>query len=322
MKQIGLVGLGNAGRPLGERLLHKGFPLKVYDLNPDTAEPLVKLGAEIAGSAEEATCDVTLTILPSSVEVRTAVLGQRGVLGGIRPGFTLIDLSGTDPDCARELQQQIRDKNGEFLGGTLHASGAPSVTIPKGLLSIVIGGKRETIESCMEVLKALAQKIICVNEPWSPKAMKIAVILFAIADNIIATEICTWLQAQKIDPKTFLGLLQTTGSRASASRIDDFLARNKSYGGTLSNIEKDIRQALEVASDLNLSLPFTESANQIVERSGAQGSKRITPLAAFANFYESQTKIDLSQAVKDRERTFPEPQEPQVYYLEEIKREI
>jgi len=130
MKQIGLVGLGNAGRPLGERLLHKGFPLKVYDLNPDTAEPLVKLGAEIAGSAEEATCDVTITVLPSSVEVRAAVLGQGGVLGGIRPGFTLIDLSGTDPDCARELQQQIREKNGEFLGGTLHASGAPSVTIP------------------------------------------------------------------------------------------------------------------------------------------------------------------------------------------------
>ena len=322
MKQIGLVGLGNAGGPLGERLLKKGFPLKVYDLNPEAVEQLVKLGAEKADSAEEATRDVTITILPSSVEVKAAVLGQRGVLGGIRPGFTLIDLSGTDPDCARELQQQIGDKNGKFLGGTLHASGAPSVTIPKGLLSIVIGGNRETIESCLDVLKALAQKIVCVNEPWSPKAMKIAVILFAIADNIIATEICTWLQAQKIDPQTFLGLLQTTGSRASASRIDDFLARNKSYGGTLSNIEKDIRQALEVATKLKLSLPFTESANQIVEKSGALGSKRITPGAAFANFYESQTKIDLSQAIKDRERTFPEPQEPQVYYLEDIKEEF
>ncbi len=321
MKQIGLVGLGNAGKPLGERLLGKGYPLKVYDINPEAADPLVKLGAVMADSAQDAVCDLTITILPSSVEVRAAVLGQKGVLGGIQPGFTLIDLSGTDPDCARELQQQVRARNGEFLGGTLHAAGAPSVTIPKGLLSIVIGGKRETIESCMEVLKALAQKIICVNEPWSPKAMKIAVILFAIADNIIATEISTWLQAQKIDTKTFLALLQTTGSRASASRVEDFLARNKSYGGTFSNIEKDIRQALDVASELKLSLPFTESASRIVERSGSQGSKRITPGAAFANYYQRQTTIDLSEAVKDRERTFPEPQEPQVYFLEDIKNE-
>ena len=140
--------------------------------------------------------------------------------------------------------------------------------------------------------------------------------------RIIATEICTWLQAQKIDPKTFLGLLQTTGSRASASRIDGFLRRNKSYGGTLSNIEKDIRQALEVASVLKLSLRFTESANQIVEKSGALGSKRITPGAAFAKFYEGQTGSNLSEAVKDQERIFPEPQEPQVYYLEDIQKEF
>ncbi len=319
MRTIGLIGSGNAGRPLGERLLMKGYPLKVYDLNPEAAEPLVKLGAERADSAEEATTEVTITILPSSVEVKAAMFGPKGVLAGIKPGYHLIDLSGTDPDCARELEQRIKDKNGEFLGGTLHAAGAPAVTIPKGLLSIVIGGKKETIESCLDVLKALAEKIICVHEPWEPKAMKIAVILFSIADNIISTEICTWLQAQKINPMTFLGLLQTTGSRASASRIEEFLRRNKSYGGTLSNIEKDIRQALKVASDLNLSLPFTETANQVVEKSGAQGSRRMTPGAAFGKFYESLTGIDLSQVVKDKERTFPEPQEPQVFYLEEIE---
>ncbi len=315
MKQVGLVGLGNAGRPLGERLLSKGFSLKVFDINPEAAEPLVKLGAEKTNSAEDATCDLTITILPSSVEVRAAVFGEKGVLGGIQPGFTLVDLSGTGPDCARELQEKVGKRGGQFLGGTLHAAGAPSVTIPKGLLSIVIGGEKNLIENHIDVLKALAQKVICVNEPWSPKSMKIAVILFAIADSIISTEICTWLQAQKIDPKTFLGLLQTTGSRASATRVEDFLARNKSYGGTLSNIEKDIRQALEVASEIQLSLPFTESANRIVEKSGAEESKRITPGAAFANYYQKQTKIDLSQAVKERERTFPEPEEPQVIYL-------
>lgn len=97
MRQIGLIGLGNAGKPLGERLLSKGYPLKVYDINPEAAEPLVKFGAQIAGSAEEAATETTITILPASVEVKAAVLGPRGVLTGIRPGFILIDLSGTDP---------------------------------------------------------------------------------------------------------------------------------------------------------------------------------------------------------------------------------
>ncbi len=319
MKNIGLIGLGNAGGPLGERLLNKGFPLKVYDLNPQAVETLVKLGAEKAGTPEAATVEVTITILPSSVEVRAAVLGERGVLAGIQPGFTLIDLSGTDPECARDLERRIEAKSGGFLGGTLHAAGAPSVTIPKGLLSIAIGGKKEVIASSMEVLKALAQKIICVNEASSPKAMKIAVILFAISDSIITTEICTWLQAQGIDPMTFLRLLQTTGSRAAANRIEEFMSRHKSYGGTLSNIEKDIRQAVQVASALNIPLPFLNTANEIVEQSGTLGSNRITPGAAFGKLYETRTGVNLSRAVKERERSFPEFQEPQVYYLEDTE---
>ncbi len=117
MREIGLIGLGNAGRPLGERLLSKGYPLKVYDINHEAAEPLIRLGAQMAGSAEEAATETTITILPSSVEVKAAVLGPRGVLSRIRDGFTLIDLSGTDPQCARELEQGIKERGEGYTSG-------------------------------------------------------------------------------------------------------------------------------------------------------------------------------------------------------------
>ncbi len=160
MKTGGLVGLGNAGRPFGERLLNKGYPVKVYDINPEAMESLVEFGATKVRSAREATAEVTITLLPSSVEVRAAVFGEGGVLEGIHPGSILIDLSGTDPGCARELQQKVKERGGEFLGGTLHADGAPAVTIPKGLLSIVIGGDRKTLGACEDILKDLAQKVL------------------------------------------------------------------------------------------------------------------------------------------------------------------
>ena len=37
MPTIGLIGLGNAGWPIGERILARGYTLTVYDLNPATA---------------------------------------------------------------------------------------------------------------------------------------------------------------------------------------------------------------------------------------------------------------------------------------------
>jgi 3-hydroxyisobutyrate dehydrogenase-like beta-hydroxyacid dehydrogenase len=315
MMSIGLIGLGNAGGPFGQRLLSKGHQIKVFDLNSEAMDSMVKLGATKVGSAQEAVTDVTITVLPSSVEVRAAVFGERGVLEGIRPGNVLIDLSGTDPDCARELEQKVKERGGEFLGGTLHADGAPAVTIPKGLLSIVIGGNKKTLQACEGILKDLAQKVLCLPEPWMPKSLKIGVIMMATANSIIITEILTWLTAQGIDPRLFLELERATGSQESSSRIAQFFKRKKNYGGALSNSYKDLRQALKVASDLNLPLPFTSLANQIQDMGRAQGLTRTPSSDALGTVYEKLTGVDLSQAVLDEGRTFPEPQEPQVIYL-------
>lgn len=316
MKTVGLIGLGNAGKPIGERLLGKRYSLKVYDINAEAVEPLIKLGASKVASAQEAVSEVTITVLPSTVEVKAAVFGENGILSGIQPNFVLIDLSGTDPGCARELERSIEEKQGGFLGGTIHASGAPAATIPRGLLSIVIGGKKETLEASMGILKDLAQKIICLDESWMPKALKIAVIMFTTANTIISAEVCAWLLAQGINPQLFLQLSKTTGSQASALRIEEFFKRSRSYGGALSNSYKDLRQALNLAADLHIPLPFTATANQIQEMGRAQGFSRINSPAAIGTLYEILTGVNLSAATSDTERTFPESKEPEVVYLE------
>ncbi len=320
MKEIGLIGLGNAGKPIAERLLKKGHRLKVYDLNPGPVNALAELGAVKTTSAREAVSEITLTILPSSTEVKAAAFGDNGVLAAIQSGFVLIDLSGTDPNFARELEQELERRGAHFLGATLHAAGAPAVTIPKGLLSIVVGGKKDVLEKCLGILKDLSQKVICVPEAWMPKAMKIAVIMFAATNSIISAEVFSWLTAQGIDPRLFLQLLKTTGSHESAGRVEEFLKRTKSHGGALSNSYKDIRQALEVAASLNLPLPLMNTVNQLQEMGRAHGLTRLNTPAAMGKLYEILTAVDLSEAVVESERVFPEPHEPEVIYLEEFKK--
>ena len=322
MKSIGLVGLGNAGRPLAERLLQKGYELRVYDLNLEAMEAVAKLGAVKVASARDASSQVTILVLPSSTEVRAAVFDEQGISAGLQPGSILLDLSGTDPGCARELERRIEERDAHFLGATLHAAGAPSVTIPKGLLSIVVGGRREPIEACLGILKDLAQKVVCVREPWMPKVMKIAIIMFAATSSILSAEVFAWLLYQGVDPRLFLELLRTTGSRESAGRVEEFLRRNRSYGGALSNSYKDIRQALEVAADQRLPLPLMSLVNQIQEMGRAHGLTRINTPAAMSKLYEILTGVDLSRAALDGERTFPEPHEPEVVYLEELVKKL
>jgi len=165
VRSIGLIGLGNAGRPIAERILSAGTGLTVYDIDGAAVAAVAKLGAQAANSPAGAVGDITLTLLPSSVEVRSAVFGAGGVIEALKPGMVLVDLSGTDPDCARELQERLHEKQALFIGGTIHASGAPAVVIPKGQFAIVIGGERSRIELTAKFLNSVAQTIVCLPEP-------------------------------------------------------------------------------------------------------------------------------------------------------------
>ena len=160
MRELGLIGLGNAGKPIAERLLSRGYRLRVYDLNPEPMTALAELGAFRAVSAAAAVAETTLIVLPSSHEVKAAAFGDHGVLSAIQPGYVLIDLSGTDPNFARELDAELNKRSAHFLGATLHAAGAPAVTIPKGLLSIVVGGNKSALEKCLGILKELDRKSV------------------------------------------------------------------------------------------------------------------------------------------------------------------
>src|SRR5215467_13074786 len=117
--EIGIIGLGNAGKPIAERLLNKGQRLKMYDLNPAPMDELEKQGATSTSSAREAVGDITLVVLPSSIEVKSAAFGDDGFLAGTKPENVLVDLSGTDPNFARSLEQECVKRNVHFLGATL-----------------------------------------------------------------------------------------------------------------------------------------------------------------------------------------------------------
>jgi 3-hydroxyisobutyrate dehydrogenase len=68
MQTIGLIGLGNAGRPMAERILSKGYGLTVFDIDCAAIDAAVQRGARRANSAADAVSDITVTLLPSAVE--------------------------------------------------------------------------------------------------------------------------------------------------------------------------------------------------------------------------------------------------------------
>ena len=96
--KIGLIGLGIMGKPMAKNLLKAGYDLTVSDLNQASVDEIVAAGAKAATNAEIGeTCDVVLTMVPNSPQVKAVMLGEDGVAAHMKPGSVFIDMSSINP---------------------------------------------------------------------------------------------------------------------------------------------------------------------------------------------------------------------------------
>ena len=106
--KIGLIGLGIMGKPMAKNLLKAGYDLTVSDLNQASVDEIVAAGAKAATNAEIGeTCDVVLTMVPNSPQVKAVMLGEDGVAAHMKPGSVFIDMSSINPVASKEIAAEL-----------------------------------------------------------------------------------------------------------------------------------------------------------------------------------------------------------------------
>lgn len=95
--RIGIVGVGNVGKAIANNLSDSSMRLHAaFDISADSLQSLPDEVILTSSPKELAECcDVVLTALPTPAAVKAAMLGDDGVLAGIRKGCTWIDHSTT-----------------------------------------------------------------------------------------------------------------------------------------------------------------------------------------------------------------------------------
>jgi 3-hydroxyisobutyrate dehydrogenase len=158
-RRVGFVGIGTMGRPMATNLLKQGFTLTAHNRTRAKAEALAALGAQVVDSPRAAAeqAEVVVTMLPRPADVRAAMLGDDGVLAGLQPSATVIDMSTIDPGTARELNERVTAAGGRMLDAPVSGSTARAET---GELTILVGGAAADLEAARDVLGAMGTTII------------------------------------------------------------------------------------------------------------------------------------------------------------------
>jgi 3-hydroxyisobutyrate dehydrogenase len=258
--RIGVVGLGNMGRPMAENLLKGGFALAVADADPKRLAGLgVKalLPASLAALGEMS--EIVITMLPDGKIVRKALLGDGsndGVLDGLQPGSLVIDMSSSAPVGTRELGAELAERGIALVDAPV--SGGVKRAID-GTLAIMVGGAASDIERARPLLAAMGREIFPTGPLGSGHAMKALNNYVSAAGLAAAAEAVMIGERFGLDPNTMVDILNASTGRnnATENKLKQFIVPKRYAAGfTIGLMAKDLRTALETAEATHTPAPL------------------------------------------------------------------
>ena len=269
---VGFIGLGNMGYPMAKCLVNAGYKLTVADLNTEAVEKFCQeTGAETAADLKELAgkSDVVITMLPEGNAVRKVLMGDDGVVSGLREGTILIDMSSCSPVGTRKLAEE------------LEALGFPLVDAPvsggvykaaEGALAIMAGGDKDVVEQCLPLLEVMG-KPFQTGGPASGHAMKAMNNYLSAASLAIASEAVILGSKFGLDPETMVDILNASTGRSNSTehKFPAFiLPRTFNSGFFIGLMAKDLRLARELAESEGTSTDLLKMVSTMWDKAEAE----------------------------------------------------
>jgi 2-hydroxy-3-oxopropionate reductase len=280
---IGFIGLGIMGRPMARNLLAAGFPLTVLDHKPAVMAELAAEGAGTAPTPQEVAlaCDVLITMLPDSPQVREVYLSPNGALEAARPDWLAIDMSSIAPATAREVAEQAAAMGAAMLDAPV-SGGEPGAVA--GTLSIMVGGDADAVARARPIFDVLGTTIVHVGPAGAGQVVKacnqvvVGVVIEAVAEALL-------LGARAgVDPALIADVLQggLAATRVLELRREKFLTGAYEPGFRLRLHLKDLRNALALAGEAGVPVPAAVTVEQLMATAVAEGRGELDHTALLA----------------------------------------
>jgi 2-hydroxymethylglutarate dehydrogenase len=269
---VGFIGVGNMGNPMASNVLKAGFPMIVYDRNPQAMENLLQAGAQRAASAREVVegAEIVLTSLPASPDVEAVYLEPGGLVDSAKPGTMLIDLSSVLPSTPRKIEPRAQARGVHFLEAPVSGgvSGARAAA-----LAIMVGGDPETLTRAQPVLRAIGPNIFHVGPVGAGNTVKAINNMMASVNALAMMEGVALGVKAGLDPMTIYEVVKASsgGSKALERIPNSLIPRQFEPGFKVQLMNKDLETFNTIAKELHVPVSFANVAQQYQQMAIAAG---------------------------------------------------
>jgi 3-hydroxyisobutyrate dehydrogenase len=261
--RYGFIGLGSLGAKLAASLRRARFDLIVHDIDPEVAKPLIEAGAEWAGypRALAEKVDAVMTCLPSPAVSERVLTGLEGVLAGLKPGSTWIEMGTDDSDSIQRLAAVAAEK-GVFaleapVTGGVHKAAA-------GQVAVIVGGEPSVFEHHRKALEAMGRPLFHVGPLGSASVMKTVTNMLAFVHLVAAGEALMLAKRGGLDLAQAYHVIKASSGASFVHETESQLLLNGSYNVrfTMELACKDLGFAMALGRELGVPLDLAAIAAQ------------------------------------------------------------
>lgn len=302
IRNVGLVGVGAMGEPMGARLLSAGF--RVHTCVHHRRERVMRLVAQGAIELEDpaavaARSDVVVTVVPDAPQVEEVLFGERGVAAGLTADRIVIDMSTISPLASRTLGERLKQLGIHMLDAPV--SGGPS-RAQTGDLTIMVGGERETFERCRPLFEAMGTPTL-VGPAGMGETFKLANQIIIANVMLANVEALVFAKKSGADIRQLRDVLLTaTGSNYLLEKWipTAWFENAHKVGFAIDLLRKDLAAAIDAARQMGIPMMSSALAYQLY--TAASGERHGTEdYSVVAQLYERAAGVSVVDGAREGE---------------------
>lgn len=291
--KIGFIGLGIMGKPMVHNIIKGGYrDVLVWNRSQGAIDTCVSYGAAASAPREIGeTCDVVITMLPNSPQVKEVMLGENGVASFMKAGSVFIDCSSINPMVSREIAEALAARGVDMLDAPV-SGGEPKAV--DGTLSFMVGGRQEVFDAYRELLLTMGSSAVRCGDVGAGNTTKLANQIVVACNIRAVAEALTLAQKAGVEPESVFQAIRggLAGSTVMDAKAPMMIAGNDKPGFKIDLHIKDLNNVLDCAHLVGAPVPMTASVMEIMQWLHTHGHGGCDH-SAIIKYYEYLTGVQI-----------------------------
>jgi 3-hydroxyisobutyrate dehydrogenase len=247
--RVGIVGIGNMGFGMAQRLRGLGWPLAVRDIDPQRTQDAAAIGATVCASSAElaAVCDCVIVCVVDHLQTKTVLFGERGVMATLAPGSSVMLCPTIAPEETERFARQLRRRSTDCIDAPM--SGGPA-RARDGTMSLMVACADAVFERHRALIEALSSHVFRIGEhPGDGARTKLVNNLLAGINLAGACEVMALAERLGLDAARTLDVIEQSSGQSwiGSDRLRRAIAGDLAPRAHTTLLAKDTRLAIDAA---------------------------------------------------------------------------